>query len=218
MNVYKLIVEISKEIAKKGISKTKTVQGFGGSQGYAFRGIDDIYNTIAPLLAEKGLVILPRVTSCITTDRLNDKGKIVTHAVIECEYDFISSHDDSKHTVKMVGEALDNGDKACNKAMSAAYKYAAFQTFCIPTEGDNDTENSNNESVPFASEQTIAELNKLMTEAKMEKKVILTHYNVTALSMLSVNQANSAIRQLKRKLETEQSKPAATPQVDMLQM
>jgi hypothetical protein len=24
--------------------------------------------------------------------------------------------------------------------MSAAYKYAAFQTFCIPTEGDNDAD------------------------------------------------------------------------------
>ena len=32
--------------------------------------------------------------------------------------------------------------------MSAAYKYAAFQTFCIPTEGDNDTENTTHEVEP----------------------------------------------------------------------
>ncbi|MGL9724902.1 ERF family protein, partial [Sodalis sp. (in: enterobacteria)] len=31
-------------------------------------------------------------------------------------------------------EAMDSGDKATNKAMSIAYKYAAFQAFCIPTE------------------------------------------------------------------------------------
>ncbi|AIM22416.1 hypothetical protein SERRSCBI_14090 [Serratia sp. SCBI] len=29
---------------------------------------------------------------------------------------------------------MDSGDKATNKAMSIAYKYAAFQAFCIPTE------------------------------------------------------------------------------------
>ena len=29
---------------------------------------------------------------------------------------------------------MDSGDKATNKAMSIAFKYACFQTFCIPTE------------------------------------------------------------------------------------
>ena len=29
--------------------------------GYNFRGIDDVYNTISPLLAKHGLCILPRV-------------------------------------------------------------------------------------------------------------------------------------------------------------
>lgn len=33
---------------------------------------------------------------------------------------------------------MDSGDKATNKAMSAAYKYACMQAFSIPTEGDND--------------------------------------------------------------------------------
>ena len=40
----------------------------------------------------------------------------------------------------MVGEAMDSADKATNKALSAAYKYACFQVFCIPTEGDNDAD------------------------------------------------------------------------------
>ena len=29
---------------------------------------------------------------------------------------------------------MDSGDKATNKAMSIAFKYACFQVFCIPTE------------------------------------------------------------------------------------
>jgi hypothetical protein len=48
--------------------------------------------------------------------------------------------DGSKHVVKTCGEAMDSADKATNKAMSAAYKYALFQAFCIPTEGDNDAD------------------------------------------------------------------------------
>ncbi len=42
--------------------------------------------------------------------------------------------DGSIHTVTTYGEAMDSGDKATNKAMSIAFKYAAFQAFCIPTE------------------------------------------------------------------------------------
>jgi len=35
---------------------------------------------------------------------------------------------------------MDSGDKASNKAMSIAYKYACFQAFCIPIEADPDAE------------------------------------------------------------------------------
>ena len=35
---------------------------------------------------------------------------------------------------------MDPSDKPTNKAMSAPYKYLAFQTFAIPTEGDNDAD------------------------------------------------------------------------------
>jgi len=48
----------------------------------------------------------------------------------------------------MIGEAMDSGDKSSNKAMSAAYKYACFQAFCIPTEGDNDADNTTHDIAP----------------------------------------------------------------------
>jgi hypothetical protein len=40
---------------------------------------------------------------------------------------------------------MDRSDKATNKAMSAAYKYAAFMAFAIPTEGDNDADATTHE-------------------------------------------------------------------------
>ena len=62
------------------------------------------------------------------------------YVTVEVEFDFVCSEDGSTHTVKTFGEAMDRSDKATNKAMSAAYKYAAFQAFAIPTEGDNDAD------------------------------------------------------------------------------
>jgi len=137
MKVYKAINAIQLALSKTGISKDRT--NHQGS-GYKFRGIDDVYNAISPLLAEHGLCILPRMLSRECTDRISAKGGNLFYVTVDAEFDFVSAEDGSKHTVKTFGEAMDSGDKATNKAMSAAYKYAAFQAFAIPTEGDNDSE------------------------------------------------------------------------------
>jgi hypothetical protein len=46
------------------------------------------------------------------------------------------------HVVEAYGEALDAGDKATSKAMSAAYKQAVVQLFCIPLQGSDDADAS----------------------------------------------------------------------------
>ena len=137
MKVYQAINAIQSDLAKIGISKDR-VNSQGS--GYKFRGIDDVYNAISPLLAKHGLCILPRMLTRECTDRMSAKGGNLFYVVVEAEFDFVSAEDGSKHTVKTFGEAMDSGDKATNKAMSAAYKYAAFQAFAIPTEGDNDAD------------------------------------------------------------------------------
>lgn len=134
--VYRAISRVAMAIAEQGIAKARKNQ----QQGYAFRGVDDIYNALAPLLASSGLVILPRVLSRELTERDTAKGGTLFNVVVEVEFDFVAAEDGSTHTVKTFGEAMDSGDKATNKAMSAAYKYACMQTFCIPTEGDNDAD------------------------------------------------------------------------------
>jgi len=135
-NVYQLIAAVSADIARQGIAKDRD----NVLQGYKFRGIDDVYNALSPIMSAHGLVILPRIMGREVSERVNQKGNALFYVTVEAEFDFVSSHDGSKHTVKTYGEAMDSGDKATNKAMSAAYKYAAFQTFCIPTEGDNDAD------------------------------------------------------------------------------
>ena len=137
MQVYKAINAVQKELSTVGITTDRrNMQG----NGYNFRGIDDVYNTIAPLLAKHGLCILPRVLARECVERVSQKGGALFYITVEVEFDFVSAEDGSKHTIKTFGEAMDSGDKATNKAMSAAYKYAAFQAFSIPTEADNDAD------------------------------------------------------------------------------
>ena len=135
-NVYQLIAAVSADIARQGIAKDRN----NAQQGYKFRGIDDVYNALSPIMSAHGLVILPRIMGREVSERVNQKGNALFYVTVEAEFDFVSSHDGSKHTVKTYGEAMDRGDKATNKAMSAAYKYACFQAFAIPTEGDNDAD------------------------------------------------------------------------------
>ena len=141
MKVYEKIAAITAELSKIGISKDSKNQ----SQGYAFRGIDQVYGALSPLLAKHGLCILPRVTDRNVIERQNKSGTALFYVTLIVEFDFVAAEDGSKHTVITVGEAMDSGDKASNKAMSAAYKYAAFQAFCIPTEGDNDADATTHE-------------------------------------------------------------------------
>ncbi|MCX3078413.1 ERF family protein [Klebsiella michiganensis] len=128
--VYAAISAVAKEMATTGISKDRRNQ----QQGFNFRGIDQVYNALAPALVNHGLLILPRITERTVTERINQKGTVLFYVVVKAEFDFVSTEDGSIHTVTTYGEAMDSGDKATNKAMSIAYKYAAFQTFCIPTE------------------------------------------------------------------------------------
>lgn len=136
MKVYQSINAVQSDLAKAGISKDRT----NTFDKYQFRGIDDVYNALAPLLAKHGLCILPRILSRQVVERESQKGGALFYVTVEAEFDFVSAEDGSKHVVRTFGEAMDRGDKATNKAMSAAYKYAAFQAFAIPTEGDNDAD------------------------------------------------------------------------------
>lgn len=146
MKIYQAINKVQSALSKAGISKDRKNQ----QQGYNFRGIDDVYNALAPLLAEHGLCILPRILTRQCDERQTAKGGTLFYVTVEAEFDFVCAEDGSKHVVRTFGEAMDSADKATNKAMSAAYKYAAFQAFAIPTEGDNDADSTTHRIVPTA--------------------------------------------------------------------
>lgn len=134
--VYSAIAKVMAEIGRIGISKDRK----NDQQGYKFRGIDDVYNALSGLLSGAGLCVLPRVTKREVTERATKNGGVLFYVVLDVSFDLVAAEDGSRHTISVVGEAMDSGDKATNKAMSAAFKYACMEVFCIPTEGTPDAD------------------------------------------------------------------------------
>lgn len=145
-DVYRAICEVATAISHDGIAKGRRNE----QQGYGFRGIDDVYNALSALLANADLCILPRMLSRTQEERRTANDKVLFYVTVHADFDFVSARDGSRHTITMYGEAMDSADKATNKAMSAAYKYACMQVFCIPTEGMNDADGLTHEPAPKA--------------------------------------------------------------------
>lgn len=130
--IYKKMSEVMKDIGVIGKDQKNTAQGF------KFRGIDQFVNALYPALTNHGVFMTPRCVSerneLKEVTRSNGKSGVDKHVTILMEYDFFAE-DGSKVTVGPVpAEGLDSGDKATNKALSAALKYALIQTFSVPTD------------------------------------------------------------------------------------
>lgn len=212
-HVYNAIVAVMANLAKNGISKDRR----NDSQGYAFRGIDDVYNALAPALSEHGLCILPQVKGRSVTEKVNSRGNTLFYVCVDVDFAFVSIKDGSHHTVSVTGEAMDSGDKATNKAMSAAYKYACLQAFCIPTEGDNDADSSTHTIVPKAVSQTkptattpalvgttdVETITNLATQAGVDLSAICTAYGIGNITELPLTNVGAVVKKLQSKLTTE---------------
>ena len=102
-------------------------------------------------------MIVPRMLARTCEERTSKAGGALFYVTVEAEFDFVSAEDGTKITARTFGEAMDSGDKATNKAMSAAYKYAAFQTFAIPTEGNHDADAETHEVAASMAPNTLAD-------------------------------------------------------------
>ena len=195
MKVYEKIALVQGALAKVGIAKHRAA---GGGVNYAFRGIDAVYGALAPLLAEHGLIIIPRVLNRECVERQSKNGGALFYVALQVEFDFVAAEDGSKHTACTFGEAMDSSDKATNKAMSAAYKYAAFMTFAIPTEGENDADAVAHEVVPAArvviTESQRTELMNLLEQNNVAVGPFLQKGNISDLTELAAEQFDLAKR------------------------
>jgi len=108
------------------------------AQGFKFRGIDQFVNALYPALTKHGVFMVP---SCDKEEhelkevtRSSGKPGIDKHVTLMMSYTFIAEDGSWVKAGPIPAEGLDSGDKATNKALSAALKYALIQTFSVPTE------------------------------------------------------------------------------------
>ena len=158
--IYKKMSDVMKEIGSIGKDQKNTAQGF------KFRGIDQFVNALYPALTKNSVFMTPRCVSetheLNKVVRGNGKEGVDKHVSLLMEYDFYAE-DGSKVTVGPIpAEGLDSGDKATNKALSAALKYALIQTFSVPTE---DMEEADKESPTIN-----ANVEPITVEVKQEQK------------------------------------------------
>ena len=127
MNIFESINAVMNDIGAVGKNSKNSQQGF------MFRGIDAVMNAINPALVKNKVFIVPEILDQSREERKTSKGGALIYSICKVKYTFYAE-DGTSISAVVIGEGMDSGDKATNKAMSIAFKYACFQVFCIPTE------------------------------------------------------------------------------------
>lgn len=102
-------------------------------QGFMYRGVDEVMNTLQPALIKHKVYVVPEVLEQTREERTSKSGALLIYSILKVKFTFYAD-DGSSISATVIGEGMDSADKASNKAMSVAFKYACFQVFCIPTE------------------------------------------------------------------------------------
>lgn len=129
--IHEAIAAIAGEVPS--IEKGKTNK----QQGFQYRGIDDVYAAIHPLFTKHGVFSVPTVESERSEERQTKSGGALIYRILRVRYDFYAK-DGSSISATVIGEGMDSGDKASNKALAVAHKYALLQVLSVPIEGIED--------------------------------------------------------------------------------
>lgn len=182
-------------IANGGIAKDR----YNKDQKFHFRGVEDVFRVVSPLMHKHHVVIFPRVVDKVFAIREGKEGKksYATHLTVD--HTFRSTIDGSEVVVTTVGEGSDWSDKATNKAMYGAYKYALILGFAIPTEVDEveDDEDKGGDS-QYISKAQAEELEKLAKDAGLSIETVCKAFRIETLLDLYAEKFTSAKERLSK--------------------
>lgn len=198
--IYEAIVGVMKDVGVVGKNDKNKQQGF------MYRGIDAVMNALQPAMIKNKLFVVPEVLNEERTERQTQKGGVLFFTRLTVKYTFLAE-DGSSVSAVVIGEAMDSGDKATNKAMSIAYKYACFQVFCIPTEEMQDPDAECHEVAPetvYVDSTKIKVLKERMEKKGVTEKQILDRYNVKTFEELTVLDFMKACSGLEKMPDVEQ--------------
>lgn len=202
MNIYESITKIMEEIPAIGKDQTNKTQGF------KYRGIDDVMNTLQPLLSKNKVFIVPQILEQTREERTTNKGGNLIYSICKIKYIFYAE-DGTYIEAVTVGEGMDSGDKATNKAMAIAMKYALFQVFCIPTEEmkdpDGETPEGSKPKNQLISAEDAKRLQEIMKNKGLNVQALLQkNYNLNNTTELNSEQYAKimiAIKDIPNKIE-----------------
>lgn len=148
--IYKAISAAMDDIDAIG-KNSKNIQ-----QGFLYRSIDDVYNVLHPILARNKIFTVTEVLEAHKEERQTAKGGTLIYRVLKIKYTMYAE-DGSNISGVVIGEGMDSGDKAANKAMAIAHKYFLTQLFSIPTDEPKDPDAESHEVVrnSYHSENTV---------------------------------------------------------------
>lgn len=131
-NIHAALAAIMRDTESITKGRTNTQQGF------KYRGIDDVMNGLHAAFSAHGVFIsVGQIVTVLREQHTSAKGGILFYTINDYQFVF-TAEDGTSIAAWGRGEAMDSGDKASNKAISIALKYALLQMFLIPTEEDKD--------------------------------------------------------------------------------
>lgn len=163
LGIYKAIAGVVSDIGAVGKEKVNKQQGF------KYRSIDDVYSVLNPALAKNKIFILPEIIENKKEVGKSKSGTNITWVTLKIKYTLYADDGSFVETV-LLGEAMDTGDKAINKAMAIAYKYLCFQVFCIPLEDMDDPDSERPELQGKENKENNQETKKSGTKKAETKK------------------------------------------------
>ncbi len=139
--IFTSLMGVMNDITSIGKNDKNTMQNF------KFRGIDTVYNELHSILVKHKVITIPEVLEERSEERKTKNGGNLIYRILKIKYTFYAEDGSSVYGIVM-GEAMDSGDKASNKAMSVAHKYFLLQSFCIPTDEQSDPDYQSHEVKP----------------------------------------------------------------------
>lgn len=162
--IHTRMVEILRDLDAIGKDQRNTQQNF------QYRGIDQVYNAINPLLAKHGVFMTAEVLGKTREERQSKTGGVLAFTCLRMRYHFHATDGTSVMT-EAEGEGMDSGDKSSNKAMAVAHKYALLQAFCVPTKDLDDPDATSHEVTARAPQTQRSVIHTLHT-MKPDQEII----------------------------------------------
>lgn len=204
MSVWEKVYAVSAEIGK--VQMTLDVDT--GKSTYKAISINDVVDSLTPLLTKYRLVVVPREKEIIeqyqitTTTKYGEKQQFYVR--MKASY-LVVNIDKSNEQILTCGygDGIDSGDKATGKAITYARKYALIDVFNLSKGDDPDKEASQEYKLSQATVEQVDKILNLYTDKEISS--MLKRMKKPSLASITSEEADKMINKRDRSLVNDQT-------------